>query len=113
MNVDPFPQLIPVALTGDPTCGYRPVGATGPCGRPAVWHVAWTLVTPADFSLLCDGHMTAADKEWVYADRHPAEVICDMPGFAWLTSTPSHCIIVTTDMAEQALAAAAQPDGSS
>jgi hypothetical protein len=112
MNVDPFPQLIPAALKGDPTCGYRLAGATDPCGQPATWHVAWTLITPADFSLFCNEHLAVINQQSVYADRHPAEVICDMPGFGWLLATPSRCVIVTTDMADQALAAATQPEGS-
>ncbi|MFF6940432.1 hypothetical protein [Streptomyces lavendulae] len=111
--IDPFPRLTPAPLKGDPTCGHRFADAPAACGRPATWHIAWTLVTPADFTLLCDEHLAVINAQSVYADRHPAEVVCDMPGFGWLIATPSRCVIATTDMVGQAAAALDQPDGSS
>jgi hypothetical protein len=88
------PKLTPTTLNGDPRCGFCPDTApTIPCGRPATWHVAWYLRPPAAFSLLCDEHMAAARVQFAYVDRHPAAVICDMPGAGWLVSTPSRCVI--------------------
>jgi hypothetical protein len=101
---DPFPHLGPAELKGNPTCGYRLAGALAACDLPAAWHIAWTLVTPADFTLLCDEHLGTVNSQSVYADRHPAEIACDMPGFGWLIGTPSRCITVTTDDTARALA---------
>jgi hypothetical protein len=107
---DPFPRLGPAELKGNPTCGYRLAGAPAACGRPATWHIAWTLATPANFTLLCDDHLATINAQSVYADRHPAEIDCDMPGFGWLIGTPSRCITVT--ISDTDLAAARQILGS-
>ncbi|MFD8577184.1 hypothetical protein ACFV1H_17865 [Streptomyces virginiae] len=96
MTIDPFPNLSPAPLKGNPTCGHRYEGDATTCGRPATWHVAWTLVTPADFTLFCDEHLAAANAQTVYADRHPAEIVCDMPGFGWVIADPSRCVLLTT-----------------
>ncbi|MFD5509142.1 hypothetical protein ACFWIB_15375 [Streptomyces sp. NPDC127051] len=97
MTDSPFPTLGPASLKGNLTCGFRLSDVTAACGQPATWHIAWTLVTPADFSLFCDEHLARVREQSVYADRHPAEAICDMPGFGWVIDNPSHCVIVTTD----------------
>ncbi|MEU9198994.1 hypothetical protein [Streptomyces sp. NPDC048332] len=48
------------------------------------------------FSLLCGEHMGWAQRQFVYADRHPAAVDCDMPGTGWLIATPSRCVMAPT-----------------
>lgn len=90
----PYPQLSPTARRGDPRCGsILPSMPNDPCGQPATWHVAWTLTQPAKFSLLCEPHMDAAQRDLVYADRHPAAIACDMPGTGWQLGNPSRCVI--------------------
>ena len=74
------PELTPTVRIGDPRCGSRHTSGSPACGAPATWHIAWSLTTPAEFSLVCDQHMTEAQRNFVYVDRHPAAVVCDMPG---------------------------------
>ncbi|MFI5525012.1 hypothetical protein [Streptomyces platensis] len=93
-----FPELTPTSRTGNPRCGWHPTDSE-PCGTIATWHIAWTLTPPADFSLVCDPHMDAVNHHFVYADRHPASVTCDMPGTGWRTTTPSRCVLASTDEA--------------
>jgi hypothetical protein len=42
--------------------------------------------------------MEAAAKVYDYVARHPAAVICAMPGVGWLSmpGEPSRCVILTT-----------------
>ncbi|MFF2964275.1 hypothetical protein ACFVT1_36535 [Streptomyces sp. NPDC057963] len=91
-----LPDWTPTDRVGDPRCGSQPAPGAETCGAPATWHVLWTVATPAPLSLLCDKHMTQARRELVYTDRHPAAVICDMPGTGWLMDTPSRCVLTTT-----------------
>ena len=93
-----FPTLTPTARQGDPRCGSQPSTEAPTCGVPAIWHVAWRLTPTAEMSLLCGEHMLAAQRDLAYADRHPAEVACDMPGTGWLLETPSRCIPISTDV---------------
>jgi len=92
-----FPQLTPCERRGELHCGSQPAPDAPTCNAPATWHIAWTL-TPgnADFSLLCDQHMAQAQRELAYADRHPADHNCDMPGTGWLLAQPSRCVPVDT-----------------
>lgn len=94
----PFPTTgRTVARDGTLTCGWQG-GPDGPdCTTAATWHVAWSLTTPAGFSLVCDTHMALVRDQFVYADHHPAEVNCNMPGTGWLTGNPSRCVPATTD----------------
>lgn len=92
-----FPHLTPTTRLGDPRCGWRPTLDANPCGTPATWHIAWTLTPPARFSLVCDPHMDDVQHQLVYADRHPATIACDMPGTSWQTTTPSRCVLASTD----------------
>lgn len=93
----PFPSLIPTFYRGTLQCGFVTVPGTAGCDAPATWHIAWHL-TPgdADFSLLCDPHMADVQQRYVYADRHPAETACDMPGTGWLAAEPSRCVLAPT-----------------
>lgn len=93
-----YPRLTPTPRLGDPRCGSQPAVDAPTCGVPATWHVAWSL-TPGnvEFSLVCDAHMAMAQRSMVYADRHPVEVACDMPGTGWQITDPSRCVIATTD----------------
>ncbi|MEU9199436.1 hypothetical protein [Streptomyces sp. NPDC048332] len=92
----PFPSLTPISRAGDPRCGACLTGTAPTCGAPALWHIAWTLTQPGQFSLLCGKHMDWAQQRFVYADRHPATVDCDMPGTGWLIATPSRCVMAPT-----------------
>ncbi|MEV8124811.1 hypothetical protein AB0P07_11960 [Streptomyces sp. NPDC085944] len=92
-----FPKLTPTERIADPRCGWKPDADSPAHGAPATWHIAWHLVYPADFSLVCDEHMAVIQRDMVYADRHPAELACDMPGTGWLTTDPSRCVMATTD----------------
>ncbi|MFJ6730014.1 hypothetical protein ACIQPQ_34455 [Streptomyces sp. NPDC091281] len=49
---------------------------------------------------MCEPHRTLLAGAYDYVDLHPAEIMCAMPGFGWLTepSQPSRCVIVTTDL---------------
>ncbi|MFB7278080.1 hypothetical protein ACFCZV_13310 [Streptomyces hydrogenans] len=96
MKTDPFPTLTPMPYLGTLRCAFGPTPDTA-CGAPAAWHIAWHL-TPgtADFSLVCDPHMTEVQQRFVYADRHPAAATCDMPGMGWLVSEPSRCVLAPT-----------------
>jgi hypothetical protein len=95
--MDPFPTLIPTDRNGELRCGWQATADAPTCGAPATWHVAWWLAPKADFSLVCDAHMTQAQAQFVYAARHPAEMACDMPGTGWLIADPSRCVIATTE----------------
>ena len=99
-----FPNLTPTERRADPRCGWKTDDDSSPHGAPATWHIAWTLTQPADFSLVCDEHMAVVQREMVYADRHPSELVCDMPGTGWLLSTPSCCVLATTDDAALSVA---------
>jgi len=95
----PFPEPgREVARTGNPRCGSKADSNAPTCGAPATWHVAWSL-TPggARFSLVCDEHLVQAQTNYVYADRHPAEIACDMPGTGWSLAAPSRCVAVSSD----------------
>jgi hypothetical protein len=92
-HIEPFPHLTPTTRKGDARCGSRSAEGAPECGAPATWHVAWTLTTPAQFSLHCDTHMAFVQQHMVYADRHPVAVACDMPGTGWLTTDPSLCTL--------------------
>lgn len=93
---EPFPDFTPTERIGDPRCGSQPAAHVPACGKPATWHVLWTATPPAPLSLLCDEHMAHAQQNLVYVDRHPAAVICDIPGTGWLTGTSSRCVLTTT-----------------
>lgn len=83
---------------GNLTCGSSPAPGAPACGAPATWHIAWRLgPPPASFSLVCDQHMAEVQTHLVYADRHRAEVTCDMPGTGWLLGDPSRCVVASTD----------------
>lgn len=105
-----FPTLTPTARQGDPRCGSQPSTDAPTCGVPAIWHVAWRLTPTAEMSLLCDEHMRAAQRDLAYADHHPAEVTCDMPGTGWLLESPSRCLPISTD--DLASPGAGNADGS-
>ncbi|WP_329047081.1 hypothetical protein [Streptomyces sp. NBC_01422] len=93
---EPFPDFTPTERIGNPRCGSKPATDAPACHAPATWHVLWTATPPAPLSLLCDEHMAQTRQGLVYTDRHPAAVICDMPGTGWLMSTPSRCVLTTT-----------------
>jgi hypothetical protein len=99
------PETTPTRRIGDPRCGSRETANEPPCGRPATWHIAWRLTPPAGFSLVCDEHMTECQGKFVYADRHRAEVVCDMPGTGWLTEQPSRCVLPPDETDRDFLAA--------
>ncbi|MFI1677022.1 hypothetical protein [Streptomyces sp. NPDC020607] len=103
----PFPTLTPTDRIADPRCGLCPEPEGPACGAPASWHVAWKLIPgDAHFSLLCAPHMTTVQADFVYVDRHPAAVVCDMPGTGWLLADPSQCVLATTESAAAWQAAA-------
>lgn len=95
-----MPELRLVDRSGRLLCGWKPDGMDSPdCGRPAVWHVAWSLDAPATFSLVCSEHMGDI-REWGHtiADYHHAEVVCDMPGTGWsMDWERPGCVAVTTE----------------
>jgi hypothetical protein len=37
--------------------------------------------------------MAQAQNTFVYADRHPVNVVCDMPGTGWAIEDPSFCVL--------------------
>lgn len=88
-----FPNLSPTSRNGDPRCGSRDTDTGPTCGAPAIWHVAWHLTPTAKFSLICERHMAQAQNTFVYADRHPVNVVCDMPGTGWAIEDPSFCVL--------------------
>ncbi|MFD9070555.1 hypothetical protein, partial [Streptomyces lasiicapitis] len=84
--------------SGSPGGVSRPAAPEPICGAPAVWHVAWRFTAGVgDFSLLCGPHMAMAERDLVYADRHPSAVACDMPGTGWLHATPSRCVPASSE----------------
>ena len=103
-----MPDLTPTHRVGNPRCGSRDTDDSPTCGAPATWHIAWTLTPPVNFSLVCDQHMTQAQRSFVYTDRHPAAVACDMPGTGWAVGDPSFCV-VPSDESDRAFAAREQP----
>lgn len=108
--MQPFPHLIPTDRDGHLRCGWQATADTPTCDAAATWHVAWWFSPKADFSLLCDPHMTEIQTQYVYVDRHPAAVTCDMPGTGWRITSPSRCVIATTeDVAAAARARAGTP----
>ncbi|MBB1256473.1 hypothetical protein H3146_24420 [Streptomyces sp. OF3] len=101
------PGTTPTPRIGEPRCGSRNTASEPACGQPATWHIAWRLTPPANFSLACDDHMTESQAKFVYADRHRAEVACDMPGTGWLIEQPSRCV-VPADETDRAYLAASE-----
>lgn len=73
----------------DLTCARMTVD--GYCGKPAAWHVFWTVET--DNSVACDEHMAEAEKAWAWYDRHPVSSVCTMPGAVvfWSWNEPPGC----------------------
>ncbi|MET9086145.1 hypothetical protein ABZX77_30440 [Streptomyces sp. NPDC004237] len=73
------------------------------CTDKAVWHVAWVLAPRGHFSLLCETHMAATAERYDYVDRHPVEIACNMPSFAWAlrSGRPSSCVTVASDQVHQ------------
>lgn len=104
-----LPNLTPTRRTGDARCGSRDTDDSPICGAPATWHVAWRLAPDAEFSLVCDKHMTQAQKAFVYADRHTVDVACDMPGTGWAIGNPSFCVLPPDDADREFLTERAQP----
>ncbi|MFF7851891.1 hypothetical protein ACFZDF_30530 [Streptomyces sp. NPDC007910] len=91
----PSPADSPILPEGKPFdelgCAYKPIGATGVCGKPPTWHVMWEPSSGYN-SLTCDEHMALAQRRWVYADRHPMGPDCTMPGALW-EYTHRWCVI--------------------
>ncbi|MFF9076232.1 hypothetical protein ACF1A9_28665 [Streptomyces sp. NPDC014872] len=95
-NPDPaiFPDLTPQADTAEPACGYiedEESGSKGsePCGRSGTWHIAWRLASElggAQAAFVCDVHMEAVARQFVFADRHEVGPSCGMPGTLWFRS---------------------------
>ncbi|MFF8034897.1 hypothetical protein [Streptomyces sp. NPDC016626] len=94
------PTLTPAVRRGDPRCGCREAPTTPTCGRPATWHILWHRAPQADFSLVCGAHMAWVRDRFVYLDRHPATIACDMPGTGWCLGQPSFCTIPSNDQRE-------------
>lgn len=97
---DPFPKLVKIPKSGAVTCGYTGPNAV-PCGRPAIWHIAWRLAPKAEFSLCCANCLAVIQQTLVYADIHPARTECDVPGTGWLLARPSRCVCLTDTSAQQ------------
>jgi hypothetical protein len=70
-------------MDGTATCQTRDVEHAPPCGRPATWHIAWTLTPGVASSFVCDPHMDDVRAEHVYADRHPLSAACPLPAMTW------------------------------
>lgn len=87
------PILTPTRRLGDPRCGACPEPGAPRCGQPAAWHVLWHYTPQADFSLVCELHMSWVQQQFVYIGRHPAAIACDMPGTGWQIADPSFCVI--------------------
>ena len=90
------PQLASRASDGELCCHSRTFATDPPCPNPATWHLAWLLAPRGRFSLVCDEHMQASAKAYDYVDRHPAAIMCAMPGVGWQTGNPSQCVIAPT-----------------
>ncbi|MCI3246332.1 hypothetical protein [Streptomyces spinosisporus] len=103
------PNLTPTKRIGDPRCGSRDTDDSPSCGAPATWHIAWRLAPLAEFSLICDEHMAQAQRTFVYEDRHPADVVCDMPGTGWAIGSPSYCTLPSDDTDRSFLASKEAP----
>lgn len=78
----------PPPFVGEPlpaglaTC-TRWMGA-GPCGKPAVVHIAWTA--DMEHGLCCSDHWPEAQQRWFVYDHHPFGGFCAMPGTEWHVS---------------------------
>ncbi|MET7722937.1 hypothetical protein [Streptomyces mirabilis] len=80
----PLPQRGPLMpMNGTATCHTKDHESAPVCGRPATWHIAWTLEPGVASSFACDVHMDAIRAEYVYTDRHPVGAACPLPGMTW------------------------------
>ena len=60
------------------TCGFNPSMVEGDeCGKPATWHIIWTL--DAENGAACDEHFEDARATWVYVCAHRRGPDCMMP----------------------------------
>lgn len=60
------------------------------CGKPATWHIIWTL--EGDNSIACDEHADSARANWVFAGMHPYSEVCSMPGSRWVPEL-DRCVV--------------------
>ncbi|MCM1972298.1 hypothetical protein [Streptomyces sp. G1] len=87
------PPRSPRPYDGELRCHARTWPTDPPCTDSAAWHVAWLLAPRGHFSLVCDEHMAGLTGVYDYVDRHPADIMCAMPGSGWQTGTvPSRCV---------------------
>lgn len=77
MSLNPFPDG-PQVPVGARRCTWCDIGCATPCGAPARWHVAWQP-QPLRASPLCETHMQAAERTYVFFDRHPYGPSCGQP----------------------------------
>ncbi|MFI5973535.1 hypothetical protein [Streptomyces sp. NPDC051452] len=87
------PPRDPRPYDGELRCHARTWPMDPACPDTATWHVAWLLAPSGHFSLVCNEHMDGLTGVYNYVDRHPAEIMCAMPGTGWLSGQPSRCVI--------------------
>lgn len=87
------PPRQPRPYDGELSCHARTWPTDPPCPNPAAWHIAWILAPRGHFSLVCGKHTEQPSGVYDYVDRHPAEIMCSMPGTGWLSGQPSRCVI--------------------
>lgn len=89
------PPRNPQPRDGELRCWARTYPTDPPCTAPATWHIAWLLSPRGHFTLVCDQHMTGLQGAYDYVDRHPADIMCVMPGTGWLSGRPSRCVVAS------------------
>ncbi|MEI5520680.1 hypothetical protein WB388_08700 [Streptomyces brasiliscabiei] len=88
------PPRNPRPRDGELVCHGRTWPTDPPCDNPAAWHIAWLLAPRGHFSLVCEQHTAALAGVYDWVDRHPADIMCAMPGTGWLSGTQtSRCVL--------------------
>ncbi|GAA2694353.1 hypothetical protein GCM10010400_69890 [Streptomyces aculeolatus] len=90
------PPRNPIPAPGELCCEARTLPSDPPCEATATLHIAWLLAPRGHFTLVCDRHMTELASVYDWVDRHPANIMCSMPGTGWLSGEPSRCVIAPT-----------------
>lgn len=90
------PHLEPRPYDGELCCHGRTWPDDPPCTNAPAWHVAWLLAPHGRFSLVCGEHMAPLADAYDFVDRHPATIMCAMPGTGWFLGKPSRCVLAPT-----------------
>lgn len=74
------------------TCGFNPSMIEGEeCGKPATWHIIWTL--DGENGSACDEHHASSTAAYVCVCSHRRGPDCMMPGSFILWPPENRCVV--------------------